>query len=184
MKKASNAKMMTVALCGGLLIATTGCTSFNRDALWNACINETEYCTYYMEDFPVGSKFVHRQDDWTDKRLKKGYELKIMSVDGDEARLEHGWQVLRELNGNVVSVEDNQKSARAGRLCTRPIIVKVLNPSNLKVGAFFTEYGQYLYDKDIPYGGGKIPYLIQENTCQDLVAEPYPFIYLRKKDEK
>ena len=29
----------------------------------------------------------------------------------------------------------------------------------------------------------KMPYLIQENTCQDLVAEPYPFIYHRKKEQ-
>ena len=165
-------------------MATTGCTSFNRDALWNACINEDEYCTYYPEDFPIGSEFVHRMDDWTEKRLAKGYELKVVAVNGDEARLEHGWQVLRKIDKKVVSVDENKKSARDCRLCTRPIIVKVLNPINLKIGEFFIEYGQYLYDKDIEIGEKKIPYLIQENTCQDLVAEPYPFIYHRKKNQE
>ena len=183
MKKASNAKMMAVALCGGLLIATTGCTSFNRDALWNACIDEPEYCTYYKEDFPVGSRFVHRVDDWTEKRLKKGYELKILQVNGAEAHLDHGWEVLRKVNGKLVEVDEKPKGHVPGRIYTRPIIVRVLEANNLKVGEFFKEYGQYKYEKNIKENGQTTPYLVQENTCQDLVAEPYPFIYHRKKSE-
>ena len=192
MKKASNAKMLAVGLCGVLLMASTGCTSFNRDALWNACLDEDEYCTYYKEDFPVGSEFVHRQDDWTDYRLKNGYELKIMAVDGDEARLEHGWNALRKRDGKIVSVgnktkeevakEDKNNKARfvQERVNIRPIVVKVLDKDNLKVGEFFKEYGQYKYEKDTSLGNGKVPYLVQENTCQDLVAEPYSFFYFRK----
>ena len=179
----------------GLMLGTSGCLGFNRDALWNACIAESVYCTYWSGDFPVGSEFVHRLDDWTEYRIKHGYELTVKEINGDEARLEHGWQVLRKIDGKVVAIskEEDEKekkeesearargkkyTKREERLCVRPIVVKVLEPEHLKVGEFFTEYGQYKYEKNTRLANGAVvPYLIQENTCQDLVAEPYGFFH-------
>ena len=187
--------LKNIILACAVATTLTGCVGFNRDALWNACIAESEYCTYWAGDFPVGSEFVHREDDWTEYRIEHGYELTIKEINGDEAKLEHGWQVLRKVDGKVVKVsrvqdEKDKKedaearakgkkdSKREQRLCIRPIVVKVLEPEHLQVGEFFKEYGQYKYEKNTKLeNGAVVPYLIQENTCQDLVAEPYGFFH-------
>ena len=175
MKKASTANALAMGILGIVLLVTPGCLSFNRDALWNAAIKDNEYCTYWKGDFPVGSMFVHREDDWTAKRLKYGYELTVTEIRGNTIRLEHGWAVYGQshFDGEGGIVEEGRK------MRTRPILVSVLDSSNLKVGDMFKEYGQYKYECDLDgeKGEGKIPYLVQVNRCQDLVAEPYPFIH-------
>lgn len=157
-----------------LLIIMCGCTSFNRDALWNAPIAHSDYCTYFSEDFPVGSLFVHKCDDWTQKRLKYGYELKVIhKINNDTYVLDHGWTVTYKLLIDGTTIPMNH----------RPIIVKILNKNNnIKVGDFFIIYGQYKYISIHNFKNKKyknIKYFEQINHSQDDVVEPLPFIYFR-----
>ena len=188
-------KILTIALVAAALC---GCVSFNRDALWNAAVPEDEYCTYYEEDFPIGSKFVHRQDDWTEYRTKWGFELKVIAKNGDAVLLRHGWSVFTKfgtylpLEGFRVAESSEgwwHKIPRAGGLeyiyiPDKPILVYPLHPENVKVGDFFTEYGQYKYEGqgDIPVGDKKlrVKVLRQLNESQELVAKPFPFFYCRE----
>ena len=164
-----------------------GCTSFNRDALWNAPITR-EYCTYYEADFPPGSLFVHSQTDWTEKRLDYGYELKVFAVVDGWLILNHGWSYLSfgHWPDNACSLSElayESSFANPGWLRTTPIAVKVLDPGNIKVGDLFTVYGQYKYLGTAPrkFRGKTVwmKHLKQINSSQENVAAPYPFIYFR-----
>ena len=179
-------------------IALCGCVSFNRDALWNASVPFDEYCTYYEEDFPIGSKFVHRLDDWTEYRVKWGYELKVIAKSGDAVLLRHGWSVFTKFGTYLPldgfrDAESSEgwwhKIPRAGGLeyiyiPDRPIVVYPLHPENVKVGEFYTEYGQYEYEgqTDLPVGDKflRVKVLRQLNESQELVAKPFPFFYCRE----
>ena len=167
--------------------AAVGCTSFNRDALWNAPIQVDNYCTYYKDDFPVGSKFVHKQDDWTDKRLKYGYELKVLGQANDSFLLDHGWRVYAPVAPKQGSVSDDFSPSfpleSLDFLYTDPILVKVLDPSSVKVGELFTAYGQYVFEGYETVKVGKVALRVktlrQLNTDQTPVVKPYPFVYCR-----
>ena len=137
--------MMSMITC--LLIA--GCVSFNRDALWNAPITAPSYCTYFNGDFPIGSVFVHRQDDWTDKRLEHEYELTVMQTNGQSlVVLDHGWTVYDHFKVDTVIY-----------LHHNPILVDYACEGSTnecyKVGDMFKSYGQYKYVSNltIDYNG-------------------------------
>ena len=170
-----------------MVICGVGCTSFNRDALWNAPIDEKSYCTYYKDDFQPGSLFVHRQDDWTDKRLSYGYELKVIDIVDNWVMLDHGWSSISP-RYNSFDFKNDPKSPYTTLntmfwMRTSPIFVKVLHPENVKIGELFKEYGQYmyLYDDFITVSNKEYfaKHLEQINESQELVAKPFPFIYIR-----
>ncbi len=168
-----------------LVLATAfGCTSFNRDALWNAPIKSNEYCTYYQEDFPKGSTFVHRQDDWTEKRLSKGYELKVVDVVGGNLLLDHGWTVFngtdylwhKPILVNPTILDEKQDDDAV-------VAAHEYVSTNYAVGTFFKDYGQYKYvdDVEVDFDGERITvkYFEKISDSQELAAEPYPFFYFR-----
>lgn len=170
--------------------ALSGCIPFNRDALWNAPIPMEEYCTYYQEDFPMGSLFVHRLDEWTEYRIRWGYELKVLKKIGNQVVLQHGWNVFN--NGfdtyyDFPYTDFDRLYRKWQRIPTymslSPIVVIPLHPDNVQVGDFYREYGQYKYEsKMLLWINGKstwVKVFRQINTSQELVAEPYPFFYFR-----
>ena len=176
------------AVCTAALASlAAGCTSFNRDALWNAPIPD-EYCTYYAVDFPPGSLFVHSQNDWTEKRLAYRYELKVLGEDAGWLILDHGWAVLDSSHDMLYQLMWDKAACHAfwpnpRWMQTEPIAVKVLDPDGVKVGDLFTVYGQYRYLGLAPrkFNGKtfQMKHLQQINSLQDAVAEPYPFVYFR-----
>jgi len=187
-------KTIVGALVG---LSLCGCMSFNRDALWNAPLPMQNYCTYYAEDFPIGSMFVHRLDDWTRYRTRWGYELKTTAQTSDGSFiLQYGWDVFWEetLSYNAfagseslytmpISDSPNPQGLTGTVIRSRPIIVKTLYPERVKVGEFFTEYGQYKFTgyRTVKINGKKVKMkaFTQVNESQELVAKPYPFVYFR-----
>ena len=179
-------KALKAVAIAAMAAALGGCTSFNRDALWNAPITLDNYCTYYKDDFPVGSKFVHKQDDWTNKRLKYGYELKVVGTAGKFFVLDHGWRVYAPQTTFEQGKCDKDFSPEFPMesldfLYTEPILVDVLEPNAVKVGDLFKEYGQYEFVgfKDVSVVGKVVPLKLirQLNTDQTPVVKPYSFFY-------
>ena len=171
--------IIRLCIATSFALAFAGCLEFNRDALWNAPINEYDYCTYFKTDFPVGSMFVHRQDSWTDKRLDYKYELTVMQTNTPTVFvLDHGWTVLASNSGVVYDLPH------------KPILVDTsiegstnTEDSVYQVGDMFKSYGQYQYvGNAVVYYKGKdhvMKCFKRTSLSQDLVAEPYPFIYIR-----
>lgn len=144
------------------------------------------HCTYFREDFPVGSKFVHRLDDWTEYRIRWGYELKVIDKIDGAFVLRHGWNVFSDINDDIHFTDASspyQNAIHTLKLHNPPVLVIPLHPENLKIGEFYKEYGQYQYVADVTLNINgkqeKIKVLRQLNECQELVAKPFPFIYFR-----
>lgn len=109
-------------------------TPFNRDDLWNLSLNG-RYCTYNPLKVKKGMIFCHVQGITIDHRMKTGTALKVTDVlDKGKVRVEIPF---------VVAASDQIGACES----TSKFDVYYLDENKeYKVGDYFLEYGQYVFD--------------------------------------
>lgn len=138
-------------------------TPFNRDSLWNICINE-EYCTWRPWKVSVGMTFCHVDDDTQRRRMKTGVALRVKrAVDSRHFLVE-----IPHLVGMA-----------SGSCCDAkimPAYVETLQPhEELKAGDWFEVYGQYAYSTTATVDGRNYVSAYQINDVNEHVFHE-PFI--------
>lgn len=136
-------------------------TPFNRDSLWNICVNE-EFCTWCPWKAKVGMTFCHVDDDTQKHREKIGVALRVKKViDSNHFLVEIPYLVA---GGGV-----------GGDAKIMPAHVETMESHELKPGDWFKVFGQYCYDPNISIDGRNYVSAHQINDVNEHVFHE-PFI--------
>lgn len=134
-------------------------TPFNRDSLWNICVNE-EFCTWNPHKAKVGMTFCHVNDETQQHRVKIGVALRVKKV--------------LDSKHFLVEIPYLAGAAGNGDAHIMPAHVETMESHELKVGDWFEVFGQYCFDPNVTIDGKNYVSAHQINdVAEHVFSEPF-----------